>query len=198
MRNWIIAALVAAIALTLVAGAVAQSRTAQPTARVQLRIWENYEQPAENWVSIRTHGARWAANTPRLLLDDGVTPDGKYRYGELTIGTAVPDPVPTGLRITETSCYRNQYNAFLTLHGWMENVTNATIRDINVTAALRERTGVEVAQGAAILLHGVSPWGKRPFAINFYSAAGTRGTCHVVAIEYRATIHYDEPQAAPR
>ncbi|MYD28486.1 MAG: hypothetical protein F4X03_06185 [Dehalococcoidia bacterium] len=197
MQNWIIAALVAAIALTLVAGAVAQSRTAQPTARVQLRIWEEYEQPHKNWVSIRTDGARWGAETPRLHFDDGVSPDGRYRYSELSIDTAVPDPVPTGLYVTDTSCYRSQFNAFLTLNGYIHNVTSATVRDVTVTAALRERTGVEVAQASAIALHGISPWGQRALAINFFSALGRQGTCHVVAIEYEATIRYDEPQAAP-
>ena len=197
MKNWIIAALVAAIALTLAAGAVAQSRTAQPTARVQLRIWEEYEQPHKNWVSIRTDGAPWGAATPRLRFDDGLTPDGRYRYAELTIDTAVPDPVPTGLHVTDTSCSRAQFNAFLTLNGFIHNVTGATVRNVTVTAALRERTGVEVAQAAAIALHGISPWGKRPLAINFFSALGRQGTCHVVAIEYEATIRYDEPLAAP-
>lgn len=199
MKNWIIAALVAALALSLVAGVVvAQTRQAQPTATVQLRIWESAEDPSRNWISIRTDGAPWDPTTPPLLLDDGHSPDGRHRYAHLTIESAVPAPVSSGLRITDTSCYRGQFNAFLTLHGVLENVTDATISDVTVTGALRDRTGVEVAQGSAILLHGISPWGKRAFSIHFYSAAATRGTCHLLGIEYRAGARFDAPVEAPR
>ena len=199
MQNWIIAALVAALALSLVAGViVAQTRQAQPTATVQLRIWESAADPSRNWVSIRTDGAPWDPTTPRLLLDDGHSPDGRHRYAHLTIESAVPDPVPTGLRITDTSCYRGQFNAFLTLHGVLENVTDATISDVTVTGALRDRTGVEVAQGSAILLHGISPWGKRAFSVNFFTAAAPRGTCHILGIEYQASVRFDTALEPPR
>ena len=199
MKNWIIAALAAALALSLVAGVVvAQTRQAQPTATVQLRIWESAADPSRNWVSIRTDGAPWDPTTSPLLLDDGHSPDGRYRYAHLTIESAVPDPVPSGLRISDTSCYRGQFNAFLTLHGVLENVTDATISDVTITAALRDRTGVEVAQGSAVLLHGISPWGKRAFSINFYSASGARGTCHLLGIEYQASVRFDTALEPPR
>ena len=181
------------------AGAVlAQTRTAQPTAEVQLRIWESAEDPTENWISIRPHGGPWLPQTTPLLLDDGHSPDGQYRYAHLVVESPVPEPVPAGVRITDTSCYRGQFNAFLTLHGTIENVTDATIADVVVTGALRDRTGVEVAQGSAVVLHGISPWGKRTFAINFYTAAGAKGTCHVLALEYRATLRHDAlPEPEP-
>ncbi len=199
MKNWVIAILAAAIALTLVAGVVvAQTRTAQPTAEVQLRLWERHDDPSRNWISIRPHGAPWLPQTTPLLFDDGHTPDGRYRLAHIVIESPVPEPVPAGLRITDTSCYRGQFNAFLTLHGTLENVTDATIGDVTVTAALRDRTGVEVAQGSAVVLHGISPWGKRTFAINFYTAAGTRGTCHVLAVEYHASVRFDALAEAPR
>ena len=57
-----------------------------------------------------------------------------------------------------------------------------------------------MAQGAAIVLHGISPWGKRPFAISFFSAAGARGTCHLLGVTYDASVRFDSPspgQAPP-
>jgi len=199
VKNWLIAGLVAAIALSLVAGVVvAQTRTAQPTAEVQLRIWESAEDASRNWISIRPHDAPWLPQTTPLLFDDGHSPDGRYRSAYIVIESGVPEPVPAGVRITDTSCYRGQFNAFLTLHGTVENLTDATISDVTITGALRDRTGVEVAQGSAIVLHGISPWGKRTFAINFYSAAGAKGTCHVLAVEYQASLRYDALAEAPR
>ncbi len=201
MKNWIIAALVAALALSLVAGVVAQGQgQAQRTATVQLRLWESSADPSENYISIRDDNGRWTPDTPPLLLDDGLSPDGRYRYGDLTIESTVPDPDPLGLEVTDTSCYRGQFNAYLTLHGWVRNVTDATLSNVVITAALRDRTGVEVAQGAAIVLHGISPWGKRPFAISFFSAAGARGTCHLLGVTYDASVRFDSPSPgqAPR
>lgn len=199
VKRWIIAGLAAAIALTLVAGVVvAQTRTAQPTAEVQLRLWEHEDDASRNWISIRPHGGPWLPATTPLLFDDGHTPDGRYRLARVVIESPVPEPVPAGVRITDTSCYRGQFNAFLTLHGAIENASDATIREVTVTAALRDRTGVEVAQGSAVVLHGISPWGKREFAINFYTAAGTRGTCHVLALEYRAAAGHETLAEAPR
>ena len=152
MKNWIIAALVAALALSLVAGVVAQAQgQAQRTATVQLRLWESSADPSENYISIRDDNGAWTPGTPPLLLDDGLSPGGRYRYGDLTIESTVPDPVPLGLEVTDTSCYRGQFNAYLTLHGWVRNLTDATLSNVAITAALRDRTGVEVAQGAAIV-----------------------------------------------
>lgn len=190
MKNWIIAALVAALALSLAAGVVAQSQ-AQRTARVQLRLWENSGDPARNFVSVRTDGAGWSATTPRLHLDDGHSADGRLRYGDLLIETAVPDPVPTGLEISGLNCYSRQMNPFYTLHGWVRNVTDATISEVIVTAAFRDRAGVELQQGAAVLTHGISPWGERPFSVHFFGAIGVRGTCHVLAVEYAASVRFD-------
>ena len=201
MQNWIIAALVAALALSLVAGVVAQGQgQAQRTATVQLRLWESSADPSENYISIRDDDGFWTPDTPPLLLDDGLSRGGRYRYGDLTMESTVPDPVPLGLELTDTSCYRGQFNAYLTLHGWVRNVTDATLSNVVITAALRDRTGVEVAQGAAIVLHGISPWGKRPFAISFFSAAGARGTCHLLGVTYDASVRFDSPSPgqAPR
>ena len=189
-KNAVIAALVAALALSIAAGVMAQ---AQRTAEVQLRLWEHADDPTRNELSIRPEGGRWYRDTRPLPFDDGFSADGRYRYEDLTIETAVPDTVPLGLEIGGLSCFRGQLNPFLSLHGWVRNVTDATIRDITVTAALRDRSGVEVSQGAAILLHGISPWGKRPFVISFYQAVGTKGTCHVVGVTYDASIRFDEP-----
>jgi hypothetical protein len=111
----------------------------------------------------------------------------------VTIESAVPAPIPTGVHISDTKCYRGRFNAFLTLHGTIQNVTDATINDVTITAALRDRTGIEVGQGSAVVLHGISPWGKRDFAVNFYSAQGARGTCHVLSVEYSASVRFDEP-----
>ena len=96
MQNWIIAALVAALALSLVAGVVAQGQgQAQRTATVQLRLWESSADPSENYISIRDDDGFWTPDTPPLLLDDGLSRGGRYRYGDLTIESTVPTPSPS-------------------------------------------------------------------------------------------------------
>lgn len=190
MHYSLITALLAALTLTLAATVVAASRPqAQPAALVQIRLWEHEDDPAQNWISVRPYDAPWGRTTPRLPLDDGHSPDGRYRYGELTIESAVPDPIPTGVYITQTSCARDPYTAVLTLHGTIHNVTDATISEVTVTAAQRAPTGVEVTQAASLVLYGISPWGQRAFAITFYGAPDAKGTCHVLGLEYRATAH---------
>ena len=188
MHSAIIAALAVALTLTLAAGVVAASRSeAQPAAVVQLRLWEHEDDASRNWISVRPHGAPWGRTTPRFPLDDGHSPDGRYRYGELTIESALPEPVPTGVYVTQTSCARDPYNPVLTLRGTIHNVTDATISEITVTAAQRDPRGVEVTQAASLVLYGISPWGQRAFAITFYGAPEPKGTCHVLGLEYRAT-----------
>ncbi len=191
MQNWIIAGLVVALALSITAAVVALQ--AQPTARVQLRIWESSEDPSRNFLSVRPEGERWRPGAPLLPLDDGLSPGGRYRYGDFAIETTVPEPRPFGVEISDVTCARGRLNPYLTIRGSVRNVTDATLTDISISAALRDRTGVEVSQGAAIIAHSISPWGTRPFAVNFYNAVGVKGTCHIVEITYEASVRYDVP-----
>ena len=99
MKNWIIAALVAVIATGGALGAFAASRTVDRV--VEVRLWESAADPSENHLSIRARGGDWSTvGTLPVATTDGVSEDGRYRYGDLTvvlpISVDTPDQVPLG------------------------------------------------------------------------------------------------------
>ena len=98
MKNWIIAALVAVIA---VGGAVGFAQSSR-TANVEVRVWEDVNDPERNYISARPEGGSWRTlGTIPLPLTDGVSSSGRFRYGDITLAVPLPDgaarsaPAPT-------------------------------------------------------------------------------------------------------
>lgn len=90
MKNWIIAALVAVIAVGASVGAFAGTRTVDRV--IEVRVWENIEDPSENHISIRVQGGSWRPGDTRYVPMS--KDDGRYRYGDLSI--VLPVPVSVG------------------------------------------------------------------------------------------------------
>ena len=79
------------VALAAVGGAFALAQP-RPVANVELRIWEDVNDPAVNYISARPAGGSWRTfGTVRLPLDDGVSRSGRYRYGDATVEVPLPD-----------------------------------------------------------------------------------------------------------
>lgn len=96
MKNWIIAGLVAVIA---VGGAITFAQSSR-TANVEVRVWEDVNDPERNYISARPEGGSWRTlGTIPLPLTDGVSSSGRFRYGDITLAvplpTAEPTPTPT-------------------------------------------------------------------------------------------------------
>ena len=88
MRRFIAIGLVV---LAAVGGALALAQP-RPVANVELRVWENVNDPAVNYISARPAGGSWRTfGTVRLPLDDGVSRSGRYRYGDATVEVPLPD-----------------------------------------------------------------------------------------------------------
>ena len=51
---------------------------------VELRVWQNVGDPLSISITARGEGGDWV-DAGRLVLDDGHSPDGRYRYGDLRI-----------------------------------------------------------------------------------------------------------------
>ena len=85
MKNWIIAALVAVIAVGAAVGGFASTRTVDRI--VEVRVWEKIDDPSENHLSIRAQGGSWhdVGTIPVPMSDDDMSEDGRYRYGELSV-----------------------------------------------------------------------------------------------------------------
>lgn len=103
MKNWIIAALVAVVAVGGAIGAFAGVRTVDRV--FEVRLWENVDDPSENHLSIRSAGGSWAtAGTVPVPLTGGTSANGRYRYGDLRIVLPVSVDAPDGAALgTATS-----------------------------------------------------------------------------------------------
>ncbi len=103
MKNWIIAALVAFIAVGGAIGAFAGLRTVDRA--FEVRVWENVDDPSEHYLSIRSAGGSWeTAGTIPVPLTDGISANGRYRYGDLRIVLPVsvdaPDEAALGMAMS--------------------------------------------------------------------------------------------------
>ena len=98
MKNWIIAALVAVIAVGGALAAFAQSRTVDRV--VEVRVWESTEDPSRNYLSVRARGGDWdLIGTHGVDLSE-TTEDGRLRYADLAytlpVSLAGPDEMALG------------------------------------------------------------------------------------------------------
>ena len=92
MKNWIIVALVAVIA---VGGAVAFAQSSR-TANVEIRVWESTSDPTRNYISARPEGGSWSTlGTIPLGTGDASayeeTSNGRFRYSDITLPVPLPE-----------------------------------------------------------------------------------------------------------
>ena len=89
VKNWIIAALVAFVAVGGAVGAFAGAHTVNRA--FEVRVWESVDDPSEHYLSIRSAGGSWeTAGTIPVPLTDGASANGRYRYGDLRVVLPVP------------------------------------------------------------------------------------------------------------
>ena len=87
MKRWGLVALMMVVAVGGTAFAVAQSTR---TANVEIRVWEDVNDPARNYISARPEGGSWRTlGTIPIPLTDGQS--GRFRYGDITLGVPLPD-----------------------------------------------------------------------------------------------------------
>ena len=90
MKNAVIATLVVALAVSIAAGVIAR---ATRTVNVEVRVWQDVGQPDALWLSARPDGGSWAdLGTIPVLLDDGISGTGRYRYGDVVLALSVSPP----------------------------------------------------------------------------------------------------------
>ena len=91
-RNWIIVALLAALPLAVLGGALAQQ---QRSTTVDVRVWQSVASPEQYYLSIRSGGGSWSeAGTIPLTLGS-ISRSGDHRYGDLSVTLSAPAPTPT-------------------------------------------------------------------------------------------------------
>ena len=92
-RKAILFVLFAIVAVTAIGGAAFAIAQGQRTANVEVRVWEDVNDPERNFISARPEGGSWSTlGTIRLPLTDGVSSSGRFRYGDITLAVPLPDP----------------------------------------------------------------------------------------------------------
>ena len=90
MKNWIIGALATALAVSVAAGVIAQPGGRSAT--VEIRVWEDVNDPERNYISVRPEGGSWRTlGTIPIPLTDGVSSSGRFRYGDIALAVPLPD-----------------------------------------------------------------------------------------------------------
>ncbi len=191
MKNAVIAGLVAALALSI-AGVVAQT---QRTATVEVRVWEDVEDPTQHLVSHRPEGGEWSVAQPLPELYDGFVQGGRYRFRDAFVNATVPQPLPPTIEFFDVTCEDHVHpnGKHLILRGSFRNGTNATLSEVVITAALVNEDGIEVLQLTDEIAGQIAPGGERTFLVNFLRAPNVEGTCPIVAVDYSAAVRYEVP-----
>jgi len=97
MKNWIIVALVAVIAVGGALAAFAQTRTVDRV--VEVRVWESAEDPSRNYLSIRARGGDWDVIGTHAVDLTETTDDGRLHYADLAYALPVEVPGPDQLML---------------------------------------------------------------------------------------------------
>ena len=91
-RKAILFVLFAIVAVTAIGGVAFAIAQGQRTANVEVRVWEDVNDPERNFISARPEGGSWSTlGTIRLPLTDGVSSSGRFRYGDITLAVPLPD-----------------------------------------------------------------------------------------------------------
>ena len=104
MKNWIIAALVAVIAIGGAVGAFAGTGAVDRV--IEIRLWQNVDDPTENHLSIRARGGDWSSvGTVAVPQAHGLDESGQYAYADLSVVVPVDvdGPDQADLGTAETS-----------------------------------------------------------------------------------------------
>ena len=191
IKNAVIAVLAVVLALSI-AGVVAQT---QRTATVQVRIYEDIEDPTQHHISSRPHGGEWTEAREVPPLNDGFVQAGKYRFVNVWVGATIPRPNPPAVDLFDLECTDHVHpNGFhRILRGSLRNLANATLTEVTITAALVNEDGVEVLRVTDEITGAIGHGGERPFVVNFIRAPNVGGTCPVISIDYTATVRYEVP-----
>ena len=71
----------------------------QQRATVEVRVWEDVNDPERNYISARAAGGSWRDLGTVPLDMSGISASGRYRYGDIELAVPVPgapaDPTPT-------------------------------------------------------------------------------------------------------
>ncbi|MYK34042.1 MAG: hypothetical protein F4045_02740 [Chloroflexi bacterium] len=89
-KNLVLTALLAALALSVAIGVLAQ----ESTSTVEVRVWERIGDPEQNYISARPAGGSWSTLGTIPLDLEGESRSGAFRYADITLAIPLPDDGP--------------------------------------------------------------------------------------------------------
>ena len=202
MKNWIIVGLaVALVAVSVGAGVLAQ---ASRTANVEVRVWEDVNDPERNYISARPEGGSWRTlGTIPLPLTDGVSSSGRFRYGNITLAVPLPEqtvaptvtPIPSPTATPSPTPMRDFYRDDNIIVHDVDCRRNLSWVDMKIEyTMLRNREGVSFAGhiivGGKNLFEDISNYDLRATGfytsrITFFNApVGTITKCSIDELRY--------------
>ena len=152
VKNWIVATLAGALALSIVTGVVAQR---QDGVTVELLVWQDTTDPERHYVSARLAGGSWRTHGTVEVELDQTTDSGRWRYGKhsfdapvvATCASGIAVPRPEGNRELVEDCerlleLRDEFERY-----WYDFMSGEeSVQDLNWRANLpmRNWTGVTI------------------------------------------------------
>ena len=100
LKNWVIAALAGALALSIVTGVVAQR---QDGVTVELLVWQDTTDPERHHVSARLAGGSWRTHGTVEVELDQTTDNGRWRYGKHSFDAPVVATCASGIAVRDPS-----------------------------------------------------------------------------------------------
>lgn len=200
MKNWILVALAGVLTITITAFAFAQS---SGTANVEVRVWEDVNDPLRNYISARPEGGSWRTlGTIPLPLDDGISSSGRFRYGDITLAVPLPDAAPgqpmpdpgeasaADIEISNLRCESWRVGRYSSDHdralrGTIRNISNVPLSSIRIYGTLfRGGVGIEAdySWDSDVLI----PESGRNFEVLFSNDQGDE--CRLWQVTYGKTI----------
>ncbi len=116
MRRLAFAALAALLGLVVAPASGAQS---EPTVTVEVRVLQNVEDGREIHIGARPAGGLWQTlGRIPLALDDGFSPRGRYRYGDISVDLGLPNrSSPVTVEVWVWQDVRDDQNIYISARG---------------------------------------------------------------------------------
>ena len=83
-----------------IAGTAVVNAQDTPAVGIEVRVWQHVEDDRDLYISARQEGGSWGTlGTIPLPLDDGSSPSGRHRYGNIALGVYLPGPATVAVRV---------------------------------------------------------------------------------------------------
>ena len=188
---------IALVATAIGVGALGAAQPyGDPTATIELRVWQGIEDRTDIAVGARATDGTWGAlGMVPLPLDDGFSPNGDYRYGQTTLEVPLTSAAPVGVEVRVWQAVRLPSLIYVSARGaggsWALLGTVRLLLDDGIRSDLGFRYGdmrieVELPEQRVVTLAGrAMQWGYAD-GVGADARFGTHRTVWVTGLDVDA------------